>query len=841
MRRGWSRSQSQGATTSIPRPEIGAERSAASQPHSSSRRGFLRPRRTHGRRRAISLQQRALNTSPRSASRSRQRRRTIGKRSATSFRRPARTTTRRSPISFQLRRQIPWKLTRNFFSTTSADYWETQQTARSADDLTNNSIEDLSDVAAITENYGDLFAWNGSAWADFATSTLAIALSDTTGTLGATRGGTGLSSITAAGILLGNYAGTGWQQLSTSTLGLLTSNVAEGSNLYYTDARVQTYLDTVAKGFFFSTTSAQHFANAGLAFSTTSTDTWKSERNFFSTTSAQYFVDASTTIPKTYSANTFSALQTFSAASTTNISATYASSTRGFFGSLSIGNLSGFLKATAGAISTALVDLANDITGVLGVANGGTGWSNVASGAVVLGNGTGSLATTSAGTNGQVLALVGGTPMWVATTTLLTISGTLAAGSGGTDITNPSAAGILIGSYAGGSWQQVATSSLNINSDNLVQGSSNLFYSNSLVQSFIHSSSTIPKTYAANSFTGANAFTALSSFTQASSSLFSVTSRLYVGDTSTTTILGSATSTFGAGLQTSYLNVTGTTATSTFARGVDLAGGCFAVNGTCVGSASGSGGGQLLAVYATSTPGTNVSVNFNGASGSSPSFSAGVLTLPSNTSYIVVEAWGAGGGGSGGHGGTGGDGGQSCFSNSSTSTACSGVSGPIMRATGGTGGIISPNNTLSGVGGTGFGGDINLTGGGGAGATTDTSGGGQYGLGGIGGSAPLGGGGGNASGYNTAGIAGAAFGGGGSGGGLANDVAGTWAGSGGGAGGYSKKLIPSPSGSYYYTLGSGGAAGASSANGGAGGPGGIAISIYTTGVSNGSLASGTAG
>ncbi|HXH23693.1 MAG TPA: hypothetical protein VNI78_00505 [Vicinamibacterales bacterium] len=395
-----------------------------------------------------------------------------------------------------------WKLTRNFFSTTSADYWETQQTARTADDLTNNSIEDLNDVASITENFGDLFAWNGSSWTDFATSSLAIALADTTGILGATRGGTGLSSISAAGILLGNYSGTGWQQLATSTLGLLSTNVAEGSNLYYQDSRVQSYLDAIAKGFFFSTTSAQHFASAGLAFSTTSTDFWKSANNFFSTTSAQYFVDASSTIPKTYSANTFTALQTFGSASTTNISASYASSTQGFFGSLSIGNLSGFLKATAGAIATAAVDLANDVTGILGVANGGTGWSNIASGAIVLGNGAGSLATTSAGTNGQVLALVSGTPTWVATSTLSTISGTLAAGSGGTGITNPTSAGILLGSYGGGSWQQIATSSLNISTDNLVQGSSNLFYSNSLVQSFIHSSSTIPKTYTDNTFTG---------------------------------------------------------------------------------------------------------------------------------------------------------------------------------------------------------------------------------------------------------------------------------------------------------------------------------------------------
>lgn len=57
----------------------------------------------------------------------------------------------------------------------------------SDDDLTDNSIEELSDVAAMTKNYGDLFYWNGSAWADIATSSLGLGngtflgLSDTPG------------------------------------------------------------------------------------------------------------------------------------------------------------------------------------------------------------------------------------------------------------------------------------------------------------------------------------------------------------------------------------------------------------------------------------------------------------------------------------------------------------------------------------------------------------------------------------------------------------------------------------------------------------------------------------
>jgi len=85
----------------------------------------------------------------------------------------------------------------------------------------------------------------------------------------------------------------------------------------------------------------------------------------------------------------------------------------------------------------------------------------------------------------------------------------------------------------------------------------------------------------------AHNWTALQQFSNSSSTLSSVYGALYVGTTATTTILGTATSTFGAGIQTSYLNVTGTSATSTFARGIDLSGGCFSINGTCI---SGSGG-----------------------------------------------------------------------------------------------------------------------------------------------------------------------------------------------------------------------------------------------------------
>lgn len=104
-----------------------------------------------------------------------------------------------------------------------------------------------------------------------------------------------------------------------------------------------------------------------------------------------------------FTATSTSATSTFAGAVTTS--------------SLTLGALNGFLKATAGAVSTSLISLTSDITGILGVANGGTGWAAIQSGALMYGNGTNALATTTAGTSGQVLALVNGIPSWTATTT----------------------------------------------------------------------------------------------------------------------------------------------------------------------------------------------------------------------------------------------------------------------------------------------------------------------------------------------------------------------------------------------------------------------------------------
>lgn len=86
-------------------------------------------------------------------------------------------------------------------------------------------------------SYGQLMVGNASSgYTLSATSTLGIALSDTTGTLAVARGGTNLTSYTANQLLYASGATT-IGQIATSSLGLLTTDVAEGTNQYWTNTR----------------------------------------------------------------------------------------------------------------------------------------------------------------------------------------------------------------------------------------------------------------------------------------------------------------------------------------------------------------------------------------------------------------------------------------------------------------------------------------------------------------------------------------------------------------------------------------------------------------------------
>lgn len=164
-----------------------------------------------------------------------------------------------------------WETQQTRWGTTSANYWETQQTrwATTSSDywITTKSVESFSDVAAMTENYGDLFYWNGTAWADIATSSLGLGdgtflgLSDTPSSYTSSAipfvsgsalafdstfvyDGTSLGIGTAApGAMLDiygasnglrlSYDGSNYSELSVDSSGVLTVNSTggTGSNL----------------------------------------------------------------------------------------------------------------------------------------------------------------------------------------------------------------------------------------------------------------------------------------------------------------------------------------------------------------------------------------------------------------------------------------------------------------------------------------------------------------------------------------------------------------------------------------------------------------------------------
>jgi hypothetical protein len=70
------------------------------------------------------------------------------------------------------------------------------------------TLNDLTDVIISSAATGELLSYNGSQWVDVATSTLGIALGDTTGTLDVNRGGTGLSSYSSGDLIYASGAST---------------------------------------------------------------------------------------------------------------------------------------------------------------------------------------------------------------------------------------------------------------------------------------------------------------------------------------------------------------------------------------------------------------------------------------------------------------------------------------------------------------------------------------------------------------------------------------------------------------------------------------------------------
>src|SRR5262249_39698490 len=128
------------------------------------------------------------------------------------------------------------------------------------------------------------------------------------------------------------WTGSAWATRATSTLALNTTDLVEGNNLFFTNPRVQSYLNTIDKGYFFSTTSADAFLAQRNLFSTTSTDYWKTQNNFFSTSSADYLATQRNSFSTSSAAYFLSQNQTAAFATT---SADFFASQRNFFSTTS--------------------------------------------------------------------------------------------------------------------------------------------------------------------------------------------------------------------------------------------------------------------------------------------------------------------------------------------------------------------------------------------------------------------------------------------------------------------------------------------------------------------------
>jgi hypothetical protein len=235
-----------------------------------------------------------------------------------------------------------------------------------------------------------------------------------------------------AGVVFSNGVGTSTlYTVATSSLGLITTNVAEGTNLYWTNSRFDTrfalkttddltqgstnkYYATSLFNTDFATKSTSnltegsnlYFTNARAIsaltgqnlsifagfgtqfynfFHATTTDALSegSSNLYFTNARVNSYISASTTIPKTYSANTWTGLNTFT-------------------GGVTIGSLNGPLQANNGVVSA---------TTSIGIRYGGTGTTSPPTyGQMLIGNSAGGydyVASSTLGGGGGGMAIGG--------------------------------------------------------------------------------------------------------------------------------------------------------------------------------------------------------------------------------------------------------------------------------------------------------------------------------------------------------------------------------------------------------------------------------------------------
>lgn len=179
----------------------------------------------------------------------------------------------------------------------------------------------------------------------------------------------GLYTVTAAGSGIAAFV------LTRSTSYNSSSNVVPGITTYVISGTVNSddfYAMTAVAPITIGTTGLTYAEVSGGGAAVTSVSNSDSTLTISPTNGA---VVASLNLAH---ANTWSGLQLFSNTGTTTFAGP-ASTT-----ALTVGTLSGIVRATAGYLSAGFVNLASDVTGILGISNGGTGLSSVGASSTVL-------------------------------------------------------------------------------------------------------------------------------------------------------------------------------------------------------------------------------------------------------------------------------------------------------------------------------------------------------------------------------------------------------------------------------------------------------------------------